>query len=488
MGETLARLRPSQFPLRLRLTLWYTLSLGLILLLFAGFLYVQVRRSLIDQVDAALRLAAAQALVSLDEEAGQLAFLVERNPDGVRKLNDDFVIYLRSADGTLLSTLSNDDNLPTFPPAAGAFTMEIGGELWRVYSQNVATGDKSGLMQVGQELDPVMVTLSNLQAQLVVGLLLALLLAGVGGFFLAGRALRPIDQITQIARSITASDLGQRIHYQGPADEVGQLAQTFDTMLNRLQAAFDRERRFTGDAAHELRTPLTALKGRIGVTLSRPRRPASYEETLVEMEGQVDRLIRLSNDLLFMARLDQGQFRPKVEQIVLGDLLGVVLDHVRPLAEIKSITLDEEIPPDLTIQGDLDLLLRLFLNLLDNAVKYTPEHGQVTIQGQHLASHSQITIGDNGPGIAPEHLPHLFDRFYRVEEDRARTGSPDEQAGAGLGLAIAYEIARAHGGTLSVKSDQTAAQGTSFILQLPFVGDRSPDDQSPGGLKNRGAI
>ncbi|UCG26359.1 MAG: HAMP domain-containing protein [Chloroflexota bacterium] len=460
-----ARVRPSQIPLRQRLTLWYTLSMGLILLLFAAFLYVQVRRSLIDQVDAALRLAAAQALISLDEEGGRLAFQAERNPEAMQRLNDDFVIYLRDPGGAVLSRLSNDDNLPLFPPEMGANTKEIEGETWRVYGQAVSAGDQNGLLQVGQELDPVVATLASLQAQLLLGLSLALLLAGLGGFFLAGRALRPINRITQIAQAISASDLGQRIHYQGPADEVGRLAQTFDTMLDRLQAAFDRERRFTGDAAHELRTPLTALKGRIGVTLSRPRQPAAYEETLQEMEDQVDRLIRLSNDLLFMARLDQGQFRPLTEQLQLTDLIGAVLDQVQPSAETKGITLVENIPQGLTIQGDLNLLLRLFLNLLDNAVKYTPENGRVTVQGRQQTGKTQVAISDTGPGIAAEHLAHLFDRFYRAEEDRARTGAAGGQSGAGLGLAIAYEIARAHGGTLTATSE--AGMGTIFMVQLP---------------------
>lgn len=474
----LSRLRPDQIPLRLRLTLWYTLSLGFILLLFAAFLYVQVRRSLIDQVDAALRLAAAQALISLGEQDGQSSFLVDRNPEAVRRLNDDFVIYLRAADGTILDSLSSDDNLPLFPPATGAETLQIDGEAWRVYNQEIGAAGARGVVQVGQELDPVLVTLANLQAQLLLGLLLALFLAGLGGFFLAGRALRPIDRITQIAQAISATDLGRRIRYQGPADELGRLAQTFDTMLDRLQAAFARERRFTDDAAHELRTPLTALKGRIGVTLSRPRSPAAYQETLQEMEGQVDRLIRLSNDLLFMARLDQGQFRPHVEEIVAADLLGAVLDHVRPAAEDKRLHLAQEIPADLVLQGDLDLLLRLFLNLLDNAVKYTPEDGRITLQGCYLEAATQLTVRDSGPGIAAGHLPHLFDRFYRVEEDRARRSSTNGQSGAGLGLAIAHEIARAHGGTLSVESDQVAGDGTTFVLRLPFSEGLAPSSSS----------
>jgi signal transduction histidine kinase len=172
----------------------------------------------------------------------------------------------------------------------------------------------------------------------------------------------------------------------------------------------------------------------------------------------------LSNDLLFMARLDQGQQEP-AKQIDLSDFLAAITDQVRPLAETKSISLMETIPTDIVIQGQIDLLIRLFLNLLDNAVKYTPANGRVTIQAQKQAQDVQITISDTGPGIANGHLPHLFERFYRVEGDRARRWGDNGQGGAGLGLAIAREIVRAHGGKLSVQSE--VGQGTTFVVQLP---------------------
>lgn len=462
----LSKIRPFPIPLRIRLTLWYTLSLGLILLLFTTFLYMQVRRSLIAQVDAALNLATNQALIIVGDADGRLAFQnIAQNPDAVRNLNDDFVIHLLTQDGSVLDTLSNDNNVPLFSGQVTVFeTLLAEGEPWRVYNQAIRVGNATGSLQVAQELDPVLATLANLRRQLAWGLPLALLLAGLGGLFLASRALRPIDQITRTAQAISASDLSQRIYYQGPADEVGRLAQTFDAMLDRLQAAFIRERRFTSDAAHELRTPLAALKGRIGVTLSQPRQPAEYVDTLGEMEGQVDRLIRLSSDLLFMARLDQGQFKPQFDRIELADFIGAVVDQVRPLAKAKAITLTEDIPVDLAIRGDFDLLIRLFLNLMDNAVKYTPENGRVTIQARRSAQSIQTAISDTGPGIAAEHLPHLFERFYRIEGDRARR-SENGQGGAGLGLAIAYEIARFHGGDLSVQSEVN--QGTTFFVQLP---------------------
>ena len=455
-----------QLPLRLRLTLWYTLSLGLILLLFSAFLYIQVQRSLMRQVDAALNLTANQALIGITSTEGKLTFqIASQNQAIIDRLSDDYVVYLLSPEGTLWDMLGSEDEIPLTLQPTTFQTQLSEGEPWRIYRQAITIGNTSGWIQVAQELEPIVNILDNLQRQMRWGLPLALLLAGMGGYFLAWRALRPIKNITQTAQTIHASDLTQRIHYEGPHDEIGRLAQTFDTMLDRLQSGFERERRFTGDAAHELRTPLTALKGRIDVTLSQPRQPHAYVATLEEMETQVNRLIRLSRDLLFMARLDQdGGITQQMEPIEVADFLGVVVDQIRPLAAAKTITLIEAIPPNLTLYGDMDLLIRLFLNLLDNAVKYTPIGGQVKIEASTKKEQIEIAISDSGPGIPPEHLPHLFERFYRVERDRARGGQNQEQGGAGLGLAIAYDIVRVHGGELTVHSQ--LGQGTTFIVQL----------------------
>lgn len=460
------RRRPFQFTLRLRLTIWYTLSLGLILLLFTTFLYLQVRRGLIAQVDSALNLAANQALIDVTAVDGRLSFATSpQNPEAVRNLNDDFVIELITENGGAIERLNSDNEVPEFSePVQGYSTQSSDGEPWRVYRQAVELAGVTGSIQAAQELDPVFTTLKNLQGQIFLGLPLALLLAGFGGYFLAQRALHPIDRITQTAKAITASDLAQRIFYKGPPDEVGRLAQTFDSMLDRLESAFARERRFTGDAAHELRTPLTALKGRIGVTLNKPRTTAVYQETLHDMEDQVDRLIRLSSDLLFMARLDQSQVKPNFELIDLEDFMGAVIDQIRPLAVHKQLDLSEEIPEHLKVRGDLDLLIRLFINLLDNAVKYTPPLGCISIKAQEKNREIVIAISDSGDGISAEHLPNLFDRFYRVEEDRSRAQNNNHQGGAGLGLAIAYEIARSHGGRLEVESQ--IDQGTTFYVFL----------------------
>jgi signal transduction histidine kinase len=243
-------------------------------------------------------------------------------------------------------------------------------------------------------------------------------------------------------------------------------------MLDRLQAGFERERHFTADAAHELRTPLTALKGGIGVTLSQPRQPPEYEAALRDMEGQVDRLIRLSNDLLLMARLDHKARREQMDEIALDDLLAALLDQVSPLAEAKAITLDASIPEGLVIYGSTDLLIRLCLNLLDNAIRYTPSGGEVRVKAEEKTDRVCVHVSDTGPGIPPEQLPHLFERFYRAESDRSRPRDPlvQSQSGAGLGLAIAREITHAHGGTLTVQSKP--GQGSTFTFCIPLSSSR----------------
>jgi len=456
---------PGQLTLRVRLTAWYMLLMALTLILFSGYLYFRLERSLLAQVDTTLQVTASQALTNLDEENGRLAFQnTEASRLATARLSQSgFAVRLIAPDGMVWDGFGGYQEVPLWvPDAAGYRTVGTGEARWRVYSQPIQTPDGQSVvwLQVAQSITPVEDTVENLRTQILLGLPLILMLAGLGGYFLADRALRPIDRITRTAQAISASQLDQRIGYTGPQDEVGRLATTFDNMLDRLQKAFERERRFTADASHELRTPLTALKGRIGVTLSQPRTPAEYENALRDLEQEVDRLIRLSTDLLFLARLDQRRLPWQPQALDLSDLLGAVVEQMRPLAEDNGLVLTEEVPPDLSILGDPDHLIRLFVNLLDNAIKYTPPGGQVVLRAGKERTGVWVAISDTGPGIPPEHLPHLFERFYRVEESRSR-----HSGGAGLGLAIAYEIARWHGGTIEVQSEP--GHGATFTVHLP---------------------
>jgi heavy metal sensor kinase len=441
------------------------LLLGLTMLLFSFYLHLRLEHSLAAQMDDALQVAASQALALVGEDQGHPAFVTTDAAQTVtrRLIQAGFAGRLTAPDGTVWDGLGDAQHVPAGPrPVPGWTSVEVEGTDWRVYSQllDAPDGRPVGWLQVARSLAPIDQASESLFVQIMLSLPLVVMLAAVVGYFLAGRALRPIDRITRTAQAMSAQDLTQRIGYKGPDDEVGRLARTFDQMLDRLQAAFERERRFTADASHELRTPLTVIKGRIDVTVSRPRTVQEYTHTLHDVARETNRLIRLTNDLLFLTRLGQSSPSMQLQPVDLSDLLSAIVDQVRPLAEAKPLELVEEVKPGLRLTGDPDHLIRLFLNILDNAIKYTPVGGRVTMRAVEESTTVRVTVYDTGPGIPPQHLPHLFERFYRVEADRSR-----ETGGTGLGLAVAAEIARWHGGTLEVQS--TVGQGTTCLIRLP---------------------
>jgi heavy metal sensor kinase len=458
---------------RLRLVAWYTLLSGLTLLVFDAFLYFQFREGLQKQIDQTLEVAALQAINNIDDEygheysQGNLTFDPRRDaPALARQLDEAGVsVYLLDLEGNIRGhfgrqlTVQGEDSLKV-----GYSTRREAGERWRIYTRDFPlSGDSPlGWIKVAHSLTSVDEATANLRQQMVLGVPIVLALLGVGGFILANRALKPLTQITKTAQRVRLSgDLSQRINYQGSEDELGRLAIMFDEMLNSLQRTFQREQRFNADVSHELRTPLTAMKGRLSVALSQPRSSQDYEATLRAFDQEVDRLIRLSSDLLLLSRLEQGSLKGDSELLDLGELLGAIADQVQPLADLKTIHFQLIVSPYLTVQAQPDHLIRLFLNLLDNAIKHTPEGGKVTLAAQQVNDRVQVTISDTGCGIPPEHLPHLFERFYRVESDRSR-----RTGGAGLGLAIACELAQLYGGSITVESIQNL--GTQFTVTLPL--------------------
>lgn len=452
-----------RFPLRLRLTGWYILLLALTLAVFCGYLYVRLEQSLLAQLDAALAVAATQArLVPATPEAPP-RFDPERGA-AAQLAAAGFGLRLLADDGRLQDSIGAALDTPvTLPLIPGYATVETDTARWRIYTQPISNtaGAPTGWLQAIQPLAPVQDALESLSRQMLLGFPLALLLAAVGGLFLARRALAPVDRITSTAATLSASELSQRIGYHGPADELGRLATTFDAMLDRLAAAFAQERRFTADAAHELRTPLAALKGRVEVALSRPRSTEEHVATLYALAKDIDRLVRLSGDLLLLARLDDGELRPEHEQVRLDDLLPSVAESLRDLVEARGLRLQTDLTPEIIVSGDVSQLSRLFLNLLDNAVKFTPAGGSIVVRLSVEPTNAVVAVSDSGPGIPPEQLPLLGRRFYRGSADRARG-----VGGSGLGLAIAGELARAHGGTLSI--DSAPGQGVIVTVRLPL--------------------
>jgi signal transduction histidine kinase len=282
---------------------------------------------------------------------------------------------------------------------------------------------------------------------------------GAGGYFLASRALRPIDEITRTAGKISASDLSRRIGFTGPRDEVGRLAATFDAMLGRLQSAFERERRFSADAAHELRTPLSVLRGQLDVTLSRKRSPKEYDATLRNLNFQVGRLIALSDDLLMLSRLEQRRLEDRPTVVNLTDVIESVMDEFGHLASEKRIQVACQLPPTLAVEGYSDALLRLFMNLVDNAFKYTPEGGRIEVAAGVSDSTLWVEIFNSVIDLSEIRVEHLFERFYRADSSRSR-----HSGGAGLGLSIVKEIIEAHGWQISVKKQ--TGEGITFRIEM----------------------
>ncbi len=246
-----------------------------------------------------------------------------------------------------------------------------------------------------------------------------------------------------------------------PDDEVGRLARTLDEMIGRLDDAFRRQRQFTGDASHELRTPLTVIKGEIDVSLQKDREPEDYRQVLLAVNEEVDHLIRLTGSLLTLARADAGRIPLTIEDVDIGEVVTGAVDQARSSARDKGVGMNVDPGPPVTLRADEDLLLQLLLNLLDNAIKYTAAGGEVTVGWGMNGRQVELRVRDTGIGIPSEHLPYLFNRFYRVDQVRSHA-----QGGVGLGLAICRWVAEAHGGSIRVES--TPDEGSVFMVSLPI--------------------
>jgi heavy metal sensor kinase len=317
-----------------------------------------------------------------------------------------------------------------------------------------------GFLQVGLSVDSNDEALAQLTRLLLLGWAAGVVLSSLGGAFLARQALRPIDTITHTAIAITnADDLSRRIPAPRAGDEVGRLANTFNRMLERLEKLFRAQQRFTADISHELRTPLTTIRG--NVDLMRRIRVVD-DASLDAIQGETDRMTRMVGDLLLLAQADAG-LPMRREPVSLDTLMLEVYRQLRVIANGVNVTIGEE--DAVTVVGDPDRLKQLIINLADNAIRYTPPGGQVRLSLKRVDGWAQLCVSDSGPGIPPEHLPHIFERFYRVDKARSRRETGAVSGGAGLGLSIAQWIAQSHGGQIDVQSE--TGKGTRFTVRLP---------------------
>jgi signal transduction histidine kinase len=296
-----------------------------------------------------------------------------------------------------------------------------------------------------------------------------LFVASLGvGWVVAGRVLRPIGRITAVARDIQATDLSRRIELPGPEDELKQLADTFDAMLARLDAAFAAQRQFTADASHELRNPLAIIRTNVDVALADPHAdPDDLRHTITVVKRASDRMARLVDDLLALARRQEPTLEH--EPVDLGVAVTEASDDFVVPAAARNIVLDRAIAPGVVVTGDRDALKRAVANLLDNAVRLAPAGSRIRLATGSEGDRAWIAVADEGPGIAPEDQPHVFDRFWRADRARSRA-----DGGTGLGLAIVRQIAQSHGGSIRLQSK--VGVGSSFVIWLPVT---TPSAEAP---------
>jgi signal transduction histidine kinase len=333
-------------------------------------------------------------------------------------------------------------------------------------------GQLLGWFQIATSLEPILSTSQDLFSILFRGSIIGLLLSAVMGALLAQRALSPIHAITRTAVQITrADDLSRRIPHLGPPDEVGQLAGAFNEMLERLERIFRAQQRFVADVSHELRTPLTTIRGNIDLL----RRMGGADlASLNAIQDETNRMVRLVGDLLMLARADAGHLPIANEPVEIDVVLIEVAQQARVLAG-ERLAIDVECPPSeyaepLIVLGDSDRIRQLLLNLADNAIKHTPDGGRVSLCLNQNEGWVRLTVSDDGAGIPPEDLPHIFGRFYRAEKSRWRKPSTNQDSpgiGAGLGLSIARWIAQAHNGRIEVQSE--LGKGSAFHVWLPLA-------------------
>jgi heavy metal sensor kinase len=455
--------------LRVRLTLLYSLTVGGILLLLGTAIYITVSVTLTRQIDAALLrvittiLEDARASRIGKLELGSLAGLDQDIDIYVQYWNADNELESASINASLFKRSMDDAGLQAYHPVFRNIT--FGSANWRVLTVPlIVSGQdrKVGTLQAGMNLSIVEQTQQVLLTVLIVGCLIAMLVAALAGWFSIRQALSPLKTVTNTALQITrADDLSRRIPYSGPPeDEVGQLIIAFNQTLGRLENLFNTQKRFLADVGHELRTPLTVIKG--NVDLMR-RMNCSDDESLGSIESEVDRLTRLVGDLLLLAQAESGKLPLAMQTVELDTILLEVLQQMKVLARdrlsLKLADIDQVI-----VCGDQDRLKQVLVNLISNAIKYTPNGGEVIVGLGKTESQACLTVSDNGSGIPVEDMPHIFERFYRGEKSRTRS---KDGKGYGLGLSIAYWIVRNHNGYIEVAPRQP--KGTTFTVWLPLA-------------------
>ena len=460
---------------RSRLTLWYVSVLAAVLVTFSLVIYVLMTRALHSRVDAGLRGLLSIAEVSLRHDAAEGQSFVDAARSTVAELSGPMQpLALFDATGALLASNGWDEDFtPVLPPATDIPETDVvfstGLERDRddrvrvaVRRLHVPAAERTYLAIAGEPLDVVEDELASLRFILWSSVPIALAVAGISGWFLARKSLAPVVAMAERADRMRAENLGGRLPVANPRDELGRLAETLNGLLGRLAAAFSQQQRFMADASHELRTPIATASTAAAVILQQPHREEQeYRDALQIVAKQTDRLGRIVDDMLTLARVDAGEYPLRPESLYLNELVDDVAREARVLGARRGVRIEVDEALEAPYVGDEHLLKRLVVNLVDNAVRHTPEGGVVRLSLEPHQSGYALTVTDTGTGIPAGLQRHIFERFYRA--DAARTRRDDR--GAGLGLAIAKWIAEAHHGTVELL--RSSPGGTAIRATLP---------------------
>lgn len=501
-----ARSREIVRSIRFRLTMWFVAILAVILAVFSTFIYIQQSRDLRAASLARLENKFTQLQAMVQTPSRELAraghLTLPSMPDNAQPLlQGGDVMAITDTTGQVvqwtgpltLNTLQQitqselterqGTDPQTYTVSPEAEQPNVRNTQYLFLFAPISLGDSViAFLVMGSPIDPDG-QLQRLILTLLLGSVGTLVVALGGGFWLADRAMRPVKTITHTARDLGESDLSRRLHL-GRGDELGELADTFDAMLDRLQAAFDRQRRFTADASHELRTPLTIINLEAGRASQPGRSSQDMQQALATIRSENEFMTRLVNNLLTLSRMDSGLTALNFEPVDLSDVALEGVERLAPLATRQGVALEAGELPELTVSGDRQFLAQMINNLIENAIKYTAPSPDRRVRVETaLCSEGKVPmaclrVADSGPGIAPEHLPHLFDRFFQADPARTR-GAADHagatgSAGVGLGLSIVHWIVRAHGGSVCV--DSAVGQGSTFEVRLPLT---PPDESGP---------
>jgi heavy metal sensor kinase len=458
----------TRLPIRWQFTLWYGATLALLLFGFSLLLFFLMGRQLLARTDR-----------QLEEELRELTLevrLAQNVPELLEQTQRRFAehgVYDFQITSPQGAVLFESHSLIRRPPLKSVMPADVGSQLFDTREvEGVGLARVATSLANGPDGPYVLQALTSLRPlEQEMGLLSALLLATgpialasglLAGYTLARRALSPVDRMVEVANRITGTDLQQRIEISNPNDEMGRLAQTLNALIDRLQRVIEEMRRFTADAAHELRTPLAVLRSEVEIALRAPRTAEEYRRALEVVAEEAHRLTRLADQMLFLSRHEAGMLKLEGEEVRLDALIKDVVDQLASRAKEKEIQLDMAPLPRWILSGDDIRLSQAFYNILDNAIKFSPFGSRVTLRGREFDGRVKIEIEDDGPGIPPEHLPHVFDRFYRVEQSRNR-----DRGGAGLGLAIALAAVTSHGGTIRIANAQD--HGLIVTVELPTL-------------------